>query len=176
MFICRNKHTKHCHISFEMRVFYTFVPLENVYTNKNPKPNILNCCLYAYLSSFLVSPIHPSLCVYSHWDIKNVLVLFFFQSFYACVFFLRNFRFSTFDNISFFSQWECCCFWLHCMWNQIHLIRISISTKIPSDLLIYFANDWIQYANLFGEIVPGWTVRYCVILMYIGHLSCWQRR
>lgn len=64
------------------------------------------------------------------------------------------------------------------MWNQIHLIRISISTKIPSDLLIYFANDWIQYANLSGRLCQGELcdiMRYCVILMYIGHLSCWLR-
>lgn len=32
-----------------------------------------------------------------------------------------------------------------CIWNQIHLICISISTKISSDLLIYFAKNWIQY-------------------------------
>lgn len=95
---------------------------------------------------------------------------FFFQSFYACVFFLRNFRFSTFDNISFFSQRACCCFWLHCMWNQIHLIRISISTKIPNDLLIYFANDWIQYANLSGRLCQGelcdivWF--WCILAIY----------
>lgn len=98
----------------------------------------------------------------------------------VCVFF--SYEFFAFLHLiisAFFSQWACCCFWLHCMWNQIHLIRISISTKIPSDLLIYFANDWIQYANLSGRLCQGELcdiMRYCVILMYIGHLSCWLRR
>lgn len=180
--ICRNKHTQNCHISIR---YACSAPLENVNKwwkkSKNPakySQPMFVCTLIAVPG---VSSIHPSLCVcvYSHWDIKNVLVLFFpccycrnlvcsFCFFIAIVdliisasFFAVNMLLLLF-SIAF------------CIWNQIHLICISISTKISSDLLIYFAKDWIQYVNIRAHTEHVWR-SVCAFAVF-GRLSLRRRR